>query len=245
MRLAYGNRTLGADLVASSNVLGYGTAMLKERSPAMRLKFTGKADEDVVADMGAAAKASAVALFGHNLTAGATVTLEGNDSDSWASPALSVSVPAGVPVVHFEERAYRYWRLRLQDPLNPSNLELGVWYLGTGLSVASVAPDAEVPVEAVSVRNVTRSGQVYGFPVYQVYAPSFELTHVTEEMRQSLLAAWAEVSNVEPLILEVWEGSPEVVPPLYVAFTMEAFRFKKGARQGLGWSSSFSCREVL
>jgi len=242
----YRNAVMDAAITASSNAIGYGTIMLKDRSPKTKLKFTGKTDENIIIDMGSALGVSAVGLIGHNFSAAATITLEANTSDAWLTPAFTRTLTWAAFIAEtFTLQTYRYWRLRIQDATNPANLEIGIVYLGLNISVASVSPDADIPMESYDITNVSRSGQVYGYNMYQGYAPAFNLAHITEAQRAELLTVWASQAVSEPFILLVWESSLDVFAPLYVVFTMSSFRFTRLAQHGLGYSSAFSCREVF
>lgn len=86
-------------------------------------------------DRGAGASGSVrcAAIGPHNLTSGGTFTLEGNATDSWASPAFSQAFThrAGVMLIYFAAETHRWWRLKLEDAANPAGfIEVGEVHVG-------------------------------------------------------------------------------------------------------------------
>jgi hypothetical protein len=72
-------------------------------------------------------------IHGHNLSSGAAVTLEANDTDAWTSPAFSQALAAaGVyRIADFTEETRRYLRLVLDDRENADSFtRLGVLFVG-------------------------------------------------------------------------------------------------------------------
>ncbi|MGD8787789.1 MAG: hypothetical protein PVJ60_10220 [Phycisphaerales bacterium] len=99
--------------------------------------------EWIKVDCAVSTKMDFVALIGplneaFTLSSSATVTLEGNTSDSWSSPAfslaLSVDSQGAMQFLDSEStRTYRYWRLVFEDKTNsngPESFVFGHWYLG-------------------------------------------------------------------------------------------------------------------
>lgn len=242
----YANAVPEASIVASSNALGYGASRLKDKSLSTKLKFAGRAHETVEFEFEEEKRISGACVLGHNLSPSATLTLEANEVPSWTTPSFSQEISIGqAAVALFEEKAYKYWRLVIEDNGNENNVELGLVYLGKQITIGEVSLEAEIPVVSVDIVSDTRSGQVYGHQTYQYYAPSFNLAYVTEETRQAILKAWRSQGQTEPWVLLIWEESLDQFPALYVRFTMSEFSFLKQGAAGLAYSSSFSCKEVF
>ena len=89
-------------------------------------RTTADSAEWIKFDLGAAAKLTCFSLFGFNLTAAATVTLEANATDSWATPSYSQALTIATDsdavvlerVVLFLDQTYRWWRLTIADAAN-------------------------------------------------------------------------------------------------------------------------------
>ena len=242
-----------ADIVAGEPMVIEGMSSTDSTSISVRQRSMSEAEtlsvDEVYVGNGdylAPKKVSGVGVLGHNLTELSTITLEANDVDTWTAPAFSRTLTWREALAElFDEQIYQFWRLSIDDPASVVPTEIGVLYLGEVVDVASVAPDAEISVESNDVVSDTRSGQVYGYSMFQAYTPAFNLHHVTDEKRKELVEVWASQSQVEPFILLVWEDSLDVLRPLYVRFTMTSFRFAKVPQHGLGYTASFSCREVF
>ncbi len=96
----------------------------------------------IKADLGSAKRVRAVFVMDHNISPTATLTLQANSTDSWASPPYEQSLTHGKTRLGlFLDRTYRYWRLVIQDQTNPDGLiEIGEWFVGDGLVSGLVMP---------------------------------------------------------------------------------------------------------
>jgi hypothetical protein len=93
-------------------------------------------------DLGTSGNPNAFVLIGPRdkaitLTSGAVVKLQGNSSDSWASPAYEKTLTLDDRAIietstsGLHSSALRYWRLEITDASNPLGyVEIGVVYLG-------------------------------------------------------------------------------------------------------------------
>jgi len=252
MKLIYKNE-IYEDTVSidpSSSTTGFGASNLLDRSVDIRLVFLGKDDETVTIDAGAGntLEADSLGLFGYNFTSSIIITIMADSAADWVTPEFSETVtydPEGIAHL-FTQQDKRYWRLRLQDTSNTDPLQLGILFLGSQVDVAYLNPAFQID-RPVSTRNsFTRSNQVRGTKKFSYYDLSFKLSYLTEAKRQDLMTVWNEHHNVEPLILLLWENSLDVQAPIYgVINQRSSFNFKKLKEEGLGFSTSFSFREVF
>ena len=126
----------------------YPAANLVDLNPGKPSKLTATSGS-WVGDFGATQRVDIVALWHHNFDAGLTVLWQGNDSDSWGSPALSEAfvippLPADryprcpfldiSPLMQGSPAGYRYYRLSVPSA-NSAYLAIGDLWL------ASVAND--------------------------------------------------------------------------------------------------------
>ena len=104
MKALYNNRAIATTTTISSSSAAYGyeaNANLKDTRLAKKWRATGKDLEVLVfSDTINAIPATYCVIQSHNLTSDATVTLQGNDSNEWAFPAFSITVP-GIRVVSY------------------------------------------------------------------------------------------------------------------------------------------------
>lgn len=92
---------------------------------------TGDTSENLVINFGAAETVEAVAIADHNLTSGATVTLQANTSDAWVTPAYTQALTVADIISFYLSEEYQYWRLVFADSSNPDGvIQIGEIYLG-------------------------------------------------------------------------------------------------------------------
>lgn len=107
--------------------------------------------EHITLDLGAAFDVQEFHAIGplgdvFSLSSSGTYTLYGNTADSWASPALTVSLTRGQGGIHHYldgetgSTEYRYWRFEFQDRENtagPESFKIGHLYLGDYATVTT------------------------------------------------------------------------------------------------------------
>lgn len=101
------------------------------------------ASQYIDVDLGAAASVSVLALVGHNLSADATIQLNGGTAASPDGSIFNVTVSPRERTAwrKFAAQVYRYWRIAIHDPANTDGyLSIGLLLLGaaTTLSVGYV-----------------------------------------------------------------------------------------------------------
>jgi hypothetical protein len=96
-------------------------------------------DITIIVDLGSALAITAFCLSDHNITSGATVKLQANSSNSWTTPAYTLTLTqTDQPMVNYISQSYRYWRVLIQDASNPDGyVGIGKLYLGTYTEIAS------------------------------------------------------------------------------------------------------------
>jgi hypothetical protein len=74
-----------------------------------------------------------VAIFNHNFTAGATVTLLGATNADFSPTALTTPLTNNATSIlhnYSSPETYQYWRLQIEDSTNADNVEVGFAFLG-------------------------------------------------------------------------------------------------------------------
>lgn len=84
-------------------------------------------------NMGAAKQLSWLAILNHNLTANATLKLQGNNADNWAAPPLNQVIPITTKIIIFPaDPSYAWYRLYVEDRANPAGyIQMGISDGGT------------------------------------------------------------------------------------------------------------------
>ncbi len=121
----------------------YGPERLLDRNRMTAWKSTGDTSENIVIDLGSATQATVLILHGHNFTSGATITLEGNATDSWGSPSYTSTFSTITdPLVLYLDQTYRYFRIAMADAANPDGvLTIANLFLGTYLELNKIHAD--------------------------------------------------------------------------------------------------------
>ena len=187
---------------------------------------------------------SAAAIAGHNLTNGATIKIQGNDTDSWTSPTVDETLAwnAGVITGFFTEDNLRYWRFLITDAANPDGyIEIGRLFLGTYLQMPPVEPGVDIPRATTSRSVHSITGQTYSDKGIQYRIPAFSFPLINETQRSGIDSMWAEVENTKPVFLLIWENSLTVVGAMYAKIDQDNISWRK--LEGLTWSLRIAFRE--
>jgi len=193
-------------------------------------------------------KASYAALAGHNLSADARIWIQGNNYNSWQGVPFSEAIiwDADIILKNFAEKEYAFWRFLLDNPNNADGyIKLGLAYLGTYLTMPYIEPGVEMPRRTVSVKTKSGSGQVYGRKNYRYY--SFTVNYppfIDSDERDAIDQMFAQMLNVDPLFVLLWENSLDVFPPLYCTIVEPELPWRK-SDEGRYWGLSVSFEEVF
>lgn len=149
--LGYNNLVDAAILSGGSWSAGLPLDNLKDGRLALtaRTTATTTAAATLVIDLGSAKQIRVIGLVNHNLTVGASFTVEGSTSSSFSPVGYSsgsvLAWPAGTPSVETTyprptaglalDATYRYWRIVINNPSNPSGyIQIGRLFIGGGFS---------------------------------------------------------------------------------------------------------------
>jgi hypothetical protein len=131
-------------VTASPEDPGYPAVNLVLENPAHPAKLTATTGEFVVQFAEPTQVAAAVILY-HNIEQGNSITLQGNDSDSWGAPAVQRSFSllgkrednwTVSPWIELPEPAtYQFWRLVIEGSANVNPISIGRLMLLTRLRV--------------------------------------------------------------------------------------------------------------
>lgn len=193
-------------------------------------------------------KASYTALAGHNFSADARIWIQGNHWNSWTGPPFEQALVWDKDIIleNFAEKEYPFWRFVLDNSNNADDyIKLGLVYLGTYLTMPYIEPAVEMPRRTVSVKTKSGSGQVYGRKGYRYY--SFTVVYppfIDSDDRKEIDQMFAQVLNVDPLFVLLWENSLDVFPPLYCTFIEPELPWRK-SDEGRYWGLSVSFEEVF
>lgn len=196
---------------------------LQERQKTTMLRFTGDTSEWIKMNLAGTAVDMAY-IFGHNLTASATVTIEGNASDSWGSPSYQQTMTRSLlynQYVHIpvSTQTFPWWRITFADASNPDGyIEIGVPWMGVKFE-----PDGGYKVNSrpMLITNgiviISDGGQASG--IYKPSINGFEFNFFIDGTAQR--QAWdtfrINVQNVKPFAFTQtpWNSTNYTTPEDY------------------------------
>jgi len=196
-------------------------------------------------DMGSAKACTYAAIMNHNLTAGATVHLQANATDSWGTPSVdSTMTVADFMILNFTE-TYRWWRITIADASNPdAEIRIGGIYIGNHLDMPGFDPVIPIKRDSTGVVNVSQMGQAYGESRLIVKSIQVTFPDVSDANRVLIDALFDSVNIYLPFILLLWESSLDVQPPVYCRI-VESFEWTRAAQTGLSWTTKIGFQECF
>ena len=192
-----------AVITSSSEVSGLPDDNAVHDFVARKWRTTGDTGQWIKFDQGSAKKITMAALFGHNLTSGATVTIQANSEDSWEAPSYSQAMTWNEKaIVKFIDETYQWWRITFEDGSNPDE------YIEIGRICAGeyIEPDVNVSENvskqlidpSVKEGNQGKQGNVITRPKYRAF--SVEFTGIARAQQDQLSAMFEAVGNTGPLV---------------------------------------------
>lgn len=165
-----------------------------------------------------------VAILNHNFTSSATVTIQGNTSDSWATPAFSHVCTIADEIIYSDglTHTYKYWRITIDDPTNTNTyLELAYVYLGGHADFPYYDTTPVFGWVSTAEASQSATGQLYGD--LRLVLKTVETTHpdVNQTDLDAIISFFESMDKVTPFILLLAEDSLDVYPPLYCFLTSD------------------------
>ena len=190
-----------------------GAANLVHDFIAVPWRTTGDTSENVVFNLGSAVKLTCFAIFAHNFSSGATVTLQGNASDSWGSPtysqALTIATDADgnvLPrIVFFLDQTFQYWRLLVADATNPDGyiqigrLMAGEYYEMTRNIAQAWGWQLNDPSEGERIAG----RQTYYKQRNKYRTANVNFNYVGQTQVDKMQAIFEKVGNSKPLVVSI------------------------------------------
>lgn len=208
MRILWDNEydNSGNTITANSESSVYGLENLDDYQLVKVYRSTGDSAEWVKIDAGAGSTitATCAAICSHNLTDGATIKIQGNDTDAWATPTVDESFThdSGNMVKTFTSATHRYWRFSFADGSNPDGyIEIGRLFLGTYLTLDTPYTDFPYSIIDTSVVDSSITGQSYGDEGITLREYSFNWNHFTNTEKENIVTMFEDVKTVKPVVI--------------------------------------------
>lgn len=235
-------------LTASTEDAAYPKENLRHPFRALTTRTTAIAAQWWKVDLGSAKGFTFAALLNHNLTAGDTVSVQANATDSWGAPSFSQAltvVEGGIICAYFARQTYRWVRFAVAKA-SGTYIEAGRAIVADHYApAANYATGMQAAVEDLSTGLLTISGQYHGdiLPIRRVFTLPFSRIGTTQ--KQEIEAIHAIVHTVTPFMVTLDDAN--VQPSSYYV------RFKQGPQftadpqfpKGDRWNGSITLEEML
>jgi len=203
VRFLYTFKFDDATITSSSEASGLPDDNAVDDFVAKKWRTTADTGQWIKFDLGSAKKITMAAIFGHNLTSGATITLEANASDSWGEPSYSQALTWNEKaIVEFLDQTYQWWRITFEDGSNPDTyLEIGRICAGEYIEpTVNVSQDVQKQYIDPSVKQESAGRQGYAIEkeVYRVFDVMF--TGIDRTQQDQLIAMFKAVKNIYMLV---------------------------------------------
>lgn len=156
-------------------------------------------------------------ILNHNFESGATVKLQGNSSDSWATPAVDrTQTISSVIYDSFTSASYQYWRVYMDHSASTAGyFSLSKIFLG--LSYSPVNPNAGINMPILVEPNISKSrgGQIYGQAATKLQTYGLNLSGLTQAQIDSYKTFQNTVENNIPFIFVPFEDNVTTITPIY------------------------------
>lgn len=249
MKAIYNNIVNTASLSASSENPSYPLENLQDNLVASKYRTTSELAQGLVISL-ASSQASYIFIDNHNITAGATIQIQGNNTDVWGAPAFSENITHSSGLITHEFSAgvqtYNFWRLYINDAGNTDGyIEMGLIVLGHYVQFPGMSPDQSIPFSSTSRSTITDAGQVYGDekPTYREF--TVKLRNCTNTHRENINTVWDANKNIYPLMLLIWSDELDFEPPMYCVINQRGLKWKKSDNKNFPWDVTLKFREVL
>jgi hypothetical protein len=202
-----------------------------------------------------------IAVFGNNITSGATVKIQANATDSWGSPSIDQALTftkdyrasnllgrdVGTWTYQFSStESYQYWRLYIDDPSNTDGyIELGFVFMDENVDFPGMSVNQVFKRMTTSDPEFTTSQQVFALKRIQYNGANFNFPFVTETQKTTLDTFFDKTDIVFPYCMLVWESSLDIQRPLYVVNTTLPEWKRIETISGLMWSTTLEIIEVF
>jgi hypothetical protein len=211
-----------ATITASSAASGLPAANAVDTFVAKVWRTTGKTSEWIKFDLGSAKKNTMIAIFGHNLTSGATVTVQANSTDAWIPPSYSHAVTWNAQaMVLFLDQTYRWWRIAIADTGNPDGyIEIGRICAGEYYEPAVNVTDGiqrKVMDPSTIEESEGRQGYAVEKETYRTYEVQF--TGIALAQQQELETIFRAVKTIRPLVFALDPDNAPETDTIYCRIT--------------------------
>ena len=248
MIILYDNNVYDATSIAGT-IDAYGDEALVEPRLSSVAITDGLSSQYIVFSHTSAVAVAYACLYGTNLTSGATVKLEGNSSDSWSTPAVSLTLSyaekAGTFLGSMASASYAYWRLTITDSGNSdSELTIPWFFYGIALTMPGMDLGQTLSRASNALSKKSAAGQLYGGKKLKPKSAEIVFNDIEDSEKKDIETFIDYCDITHPFIILVWENDLDVEPPIFVSLN-ELPTWKRNTGHGLLWNMSLKMEECF
>ena len=163
------------------------------------------------------------AILNHNLSADATIKIQGNDFDSWTGPPVDETMAwrAETIVTFITSVSYPFWRFLITDPnVSDGYFEVGRFVLAEYLQID---PSSLIEFPEKHIRNdrvaFSRSNQHYADTGSGWKELSYKFVNSGDTMKKKVETMWNLNGKHTPIIIMNYDSTFTIIPPVYASIT--------------------------
>ncbi|HSV96770.1 MAG TPA: hypothetical protein VLM75_07530 [Spirochaetota bacterium] len=245
MRILWDNKLAVATLYPSTENVNNPIGNVIVKNTTRTWKTAAKTDQYLTA-AGIGADVSALYLLNHNLTATATLKLQGNATDIWTAPSFdeNITVVPYVTAYEFTAATYAYWRIVVDDAANTSGfIEIGYMFLGPSTEGPPMKPDHVADYAGKDTAAFSETRQVYGFSGVLFREYTINLPEVSDLERKAILSMYERVRTFRPWMMLIWPDDLVFETPMFCVFKQRP-KFTRQAGYEYPWTGQLIITEV-
>ena len=251
MRILYDNEALNATITGSPENPSYlFSDAFNDYRLARKGRSVGCGEVTVLHTFTTATDVDYVFIIGHNITASATVTIQGNDTNVWTAPAVEETMLIVGDGLYYEfstTESYQYWRIVVNDATNPDGyVEISTTYLGGFLELAKMEPGVKLPQKTNAIVTETEGMQVFG-SIKKKYIEARVSFPLIDDDTKTLVEAFFNSNDIViPFICIIWEDDLDTEVPFYARLLKPPnWEKKKTVNTILYWEMDLQIRQTF
>ena len=185
---------------------------------------------NIVIDLGSAKQVKAIGI----MHSSQTVTVEANSTNSWGSPAYTVTMNEAVKKI---DKTYRYWRIVTAET---GSQYIGQFYLGIPIEPSYATAGSVPQLDTQDIESFSSSGRYFATKGIDRLIQSFSVSCATEAEYETWYNYWRSDNRKKPIIFVQYEETQGGVYPVYFG----RLNFGTDGRERLSYRFNFDLIEV-
>ncbi len=246
MRVLYNNLIWDSTVTNTNANANYPIANIKDSRLSKYYRSVNDNDMYFVIDTGSAVALTYFAIMSHNISSGATLTLEANATDVWTTPSFTTTLTHGDGIIleNFTEQSYRYYRLTVSDNSNPDEyIQIGGLYLSNHAQFPAMEQKQSLGRSSTSKKQISDSGQLYVNRKYKYKTRKADFPFVTWSQAESIDGVFDYVDY--PIILMLYEANLANEPAIYAHIDGDSFVLDRNGNVTNPFKTSFNFRQIF